>query len=215
MPFEKDNQEILDLFKLNGKEIPHEDSDIGQAIAVLQTIADRYSFTIPDADGLADDVQTELESLGWTFYPGTAASNPYAVKDDVTVDGNDKLSLIANMITGEHIEPETDTGSEVFDALDELEDKMNSDDDFSFEFDGNEYRIIKDSSIWEIYRDEIQSTVEECYDLKLDNIPNFVAFAIDWEQTAKNAYVDGYGHTFSSYDGSEEQAGEWWIFRTN
>ena len=88
-------------------------------------------------------------------------------------------------------------------------------DDFTFDFDGNEYRIISDDAIWDIYRDEIQNIVEECYDLKLNDIPDFVAFEIDWEETAQNASVDGYGHTFSSYDHSEIEAGGYWIFRTN
>lgn len=88
-------------------------------------------------------------------------------------------------------------------------------DDFTFDFDGNEYRIISDDAIWGIYRDEIQNIVKECYDLKLNDIPAFVAFEIDWEQTARNAYSDGYGHTFSSYDHSEIEAGGYWIFRTN
>ena len=88
-------------------------------------------------------------------------------------------------------------------------------DDFTFEFDGNEYRIIADSAIWDIYRDDIQRIVKECYDLKLNDIPDFVAFAIDWEQTARNVYSDGYGHTFSTYDHSEVEAGGYWIFRTN
>ena len=88
-------------------------------------------------------------------------------------------------------------------------------DDFTFYFEGNEYRIIADSVIWDIYRDEIQRIVKECYDLKLNDIPDFVAFDIDWEQTARNVYSDGYGHTFSTYDHSEVEAGGYWIFRTN
>lgn len=98
-------------------------------------------------------------------------------------------------------------------AIETLQDDLA--DDFTFEFDGNEYRIISDGAIWGIYRDEIQNIVEECYDLKFDSIPKFVAFEIDWEQTAKNAYSDGYGHTFSTYDHSEVEAGGYWIFRTN
>lgn len=91
----------------------------------------------------------------------------------------------------------------------------NLSDDFTLDFDGNEYRIISDDVIWDIYVETIKDIVEECYDLKLDSIPNFVAFSIDWEGTAKNAYADGYGHTFSGYDGSEIEAGGYWIFRTN
>ena len=27
--------------------------------------------------------------------------------------------------------------------------------------------------------------------------------AVDWEETAQNCFVDGYGHTFARYDGYE------------
>jgi hypothetical protein len=214
MAYENDCKEILNLFKLSGKEIPHEDSNTGQAIIVLQEICDAHSHTIPDARELREEMISELEDENWYIFPGNAAANPYAqIKGGLThIEDNDLFVVIgkASEIAGIGFD-----GGDFLEALDELESSMNSDDDFSFEFDGNEYRIIKDSSIWEIYRDEIQRTVEECYDLKLDNIPNFVEWSIDWEQTAKNTYVDGYGHTFSSYDGSEHEAGEWWIFRTN
>ena len=87
--------------------------------------------------------------------------------------------------------------------------------DFTLDFDGNEYRIIHEDSIWGIYVEEIKNIVESCYDLKLDQLPGFIAVSIDWENTATNAYVDGYGHTFSGYDGSEEKVGDYYIFRTN
>lgn len=83
-------------------------------------------------------------------------------------------------------------------------------------FDGNEYRIILDSAISDIYIDEIKRIVTDCYDLNLDKIPSFIAVTIDWVQTARNAFVDGFGHTFSTYDGSEyETDNGYWIFRTN
>lgn len=89
------------------------------------------------------------------------------------------------------------------------------DDDFSIEFDGNEYRVIADSAIWDIYVEAIKDIVNDCYDLKLDKLPEFLAVEIDWEQTAKNCYVDGYGHTFATYDGEEVECSDYWIFRTN
>jgi hypothetical protein len=104
-------------------------------------------------------------------------------------------------------------GSDIFDAIDAIESDIG--DDFSLDFDGNEYRLIAEDAIWEIYRDEIQQTVKSCYDFNLDEMPPFVAFEIDWEQTAKNCYADGYGHTFSGYDGSEEEIAGYYIFRTN
>jgi hypothetical protein len=87
--------------------------------------------------------------------------------------------------------------------------------EFYFEFDGNEYRIINEQSIDGIYEETIKDIVTECYDLNLDKIPSFISVTIDWQQTAQNALADGYGHTFSSYDGSEELINGWWIFRTN
>ena len=175
MAYENECNEILSLFKIAGKEVPHEDSDTGRAVMLLQAICDAHSHTIP------------------------------------TPEHDEELSEEENQ---ENAESEA---SDIFEALETLENQMDSDDDFHFEFDGNEYRIIKDDSIWDIYRDEIKNIVEDCYTdvIKLDKIPAFIAVSIDWEQTAQNAYVDGYGHTFSSYDGSEHQAGDWWIFRTN
>ena len=93
-------------------------------------------------------------------------------------------------------------------------------DDFIIDIDGNEYRVIAESAIWDIYVETIKELVNDCYDLKLDDIPSFIAFDINWERTATNTHVDGYGHTFSSYDGSECTSesinGEYyWVFRTN
>ena len=111
------------------------------------------------------------------------------------------------------------TYNEAKNALIELKDNL-EDDDWTFDLDGNEYRIIEDSAIWSIYVETIKNIVNKCYDLNLDNLPKFIEWNIDWEQTAKNAYYDGYGHTFSSYDGSEinvRKRGviDTWVFRTN
>lgn len=115
----------------------------------------------------------------------------------------------------QHEEADIDSNDlELLELYETLESEIGND-DFTVDFDGNEYRIISDSSIWEIYVEEIKNIVNDCYDLKLDKIPDFIAFEIDWEQTAKNAHVDGYGHTFASYDGEESEAAGFWIFRTN
>ncbi len=101
-------------------------------------------------------------------------------------------------------------------AIETLRESINNGEyDFTFDFDGNEYRIIHEGSIWGIYVEEIKNIVESCYDLKLDKLPEFIAVKIDWEETAANAFVDGYGHTFSGYDGSEEETAGYYIFRTN
>lgn len=103
---------------------------------------------------------------------------------------------------------------DIADVLDDINTEFSV--DFTIDCDGCEFRVIADSAIWDIYVETIKDIVTDCYDLKLDNIPAFIAVSVDWEVTATNAYVNGYGHTFSSYDGSEflTDAG-YWIFRTN
>ena len=85
--------------------------------------------------------------------------------------------------------------------------------DFTVEYGGAEYRFIHDDEIWDIYVEAIEETVRECYDLP--KYPDFVAVSIDWEATARNCYVDGYGHQFASYDHGETEHLSWWVFRTN
>lgn len=176
--------EILDLFRAAGKDVPHEDSDMGRAVQILQTICDSQNHTIPDYSGTYDGVP--IEEL-------RERDPEHEIFEEI----------------------ENDTSS-IFEALEEIENHI-GEDDFNLDFDGNEYRIINESDIWEIYRDAIQETVEDCYSdvLNLDKVPSFICVTVDWEQTAKNAFVDGYGHQFSGYDGSEEEAAGYYIFRTN
>ena len=178
MSYTSKNSEILSLFIATGKAVPTEDSDMGRAVQILQTICDSQSHTLPEVE----------TSEGWQ---GQAAP------EDIQNEN------IANF-------------SDIFEALEELEGNIGTA-DFALEFDGNEYRIISESDIWEIYKDTIKEIVEDCYSdvLNLDKIPDFISISVDWEQTAKNAYADGYGHTFSGYDHSEEEAAGYYIFRTN
>ena len=100
------------------------------------------------------------------------------------------------------------------DQLDELLENLTMEIDFYVELDGNEYRFIDEHSIWDIYVESVKEMVQDCYDL---NVPDWIA--VNWEQTAENCHVDGYGHHFSSYDGSEEEytfdGDTYYIFRTN
>jgi hypothetical protein len=101
------------------------------------------------------------------------------------------------------------------DEVRELEDKLYTDyDDFYIELDGEEYRFIHEDFIWDIYVDSIKEMVEDCYDIKA---PDWLA--IDWEETANNCYVDGYGHHFAHYDSNEYEHtiddALYYIFRLN
>ena len=96
----------------------------------------------------------------------------------------------------------------------EIEKKLNRNNDFTVEIDGEEYRFINEGVIWETYINTIKEITEDCYEI---DAPSWLA--IDWEETAENCFVDGYGHTFSSYDGSEIEytfnEENYFIFRTN
>jgi len=82
--------------------------------------------------------------------------------------------------------------------IEQLHDKLQVLADFYIEIDGQDYRFIEEQYIWDIYVDEIKQITEDCYDLKM---PDWLA--VDWEETAQNCFVDGYGHTFAHYDGNE------------
>tara|TARA_R110000824_G_scaffold138850_1_gene303758 strand:+ start:354 stop:719 length:366 start_codon:yes stop_codon:yes gene_type:complete len=98
------------------------------------------------------------------------------------------------------------------DELSEILENLEMEVDFFQEIDGCEYRFIWDEEIWDIYVKEIKSIVEDSYAI---NAPDWLA--IDWEQTAENCSVDGYGNTFNSYDGGEEilqlADDNWYVFR--
>jgi hypothetical protein len=109
--------------------------------------------------------------------------------------------------------------------------------DFTFEFEGVEHRIINRENILEILADELTS---DLYCLGCFNA-NFIAEQCNWPQElvecAKEgdayealgkaikenadmeefaeayANADGYGHHFNGWDGSENEIGEYYVFR--
>jgi len=85
--------------------------------------------------------------------------------------------------------------------------------DQTIEWDGAEYRVIAEFAIWDIYVESMTELVKECYLGGVADIPSWLA--IDWECTAENTLADGYGHHFSSYDGSESELNGFYVFRTN
>ena len=88
--------------------------------------------------------------------------------------------------------------------------------DFTLGIDGQEFRLIDEEYIRDIAQEEISETIKECYLQTFDgkDLPWWIE--IDWDKTVQNCIdADGYGHHFSHYDGSEYEAGGWYIFRTN
>lgn len=99
--------------------------------------------------------------------------------------------------------------SEIKAYIIDLNNKIESENDFFFEFDGVEHRIIHEDYIDEIWTESLIEQIKDCYDLS--DIPSFVA--IDWEQTAENCKIDGLGHHFNYYNGSEDYIGNYYVFR--
>ena len=98
-----------------------------------------------------------------------------------------------------------------------LEDMLYSQNDFTYDIDGGEYRFISDNLIEDIYHDEQIYFIEECF-LGGKELPSWIE--IDWDKTINNVFIsDGYGNHFSTYDGSEETFNydeeTWYIFRVN
>ena len=101
---------------------------------------------------------------------------------------------------------------------DEMQDllyEMDIKDDVYADLYGTEWRIIHEDVIDEIATDEIKDLVQDCY-LNGTDLDKHWWIEIDWEKTARNCITaDGYGHHFSSYDGSEYELNGWYFFRVN
>ncbi len=98
-------------------------------------------------------------------------------------------------------------------AVVEAYDNAKDGNDFTVETEEGEYRFIKEDAIERIHREEIESVVDDCY-LSDKNIPEMIKRYFDYDSFARDCRLsDGYGHHFSSYDGSEENNGTYFMFR--
>lgn len=100
---------------------------------------------------------------------------------------------------------------ELFDLIDTVMDKDGEDDFYIDDLPGGECRLIHGDDIDQIWEESLIEQIKDCYDLS--NLPDFVK--IDWQATTKNCMLDGKGHHFGTYDGSEHFCNGYYIFRTN
>lgn len=98
------------------------------------------------------------------------------------------------------------------DELQELCDNLDSA-DFNVELDGAEYRFIHDTEIEDIFAESIQDMINDCYGI--DDMPNLISNNLDWGGIVQDCMMDGYGHHFSDYDGSEQEITDYYIFRVS
>jgi len=96
------------------------------------------------------------------------------------------------------------------DNAQDLSDWIENDSDFYIEIDGEEYRLIHEGDIDEIWEESLEELLRDCYE-----VPKELENYIDYEKWVDDCKYDGKGHHFGTYDGSEYEAGGWYIFRTN
>ena len=122
----------------------------------------------------------------------------------------------------------------------EVEDAMGGDNGFNVDFDGREYRVIANDDIASVMADELSGDeyVLGCFSAyflsdiigipsdavqKIQNADGFEALGMIitadkgmlWKLVDGYIRADGAGHHFSSYDGSETDAGDFSVFCVN
>jgi hypothetical protein len=87
----------------------------------------------------------------------------------------------------------------------ELLNSLYTENDFYWEADGAEYRIICEDVIEKIHTEEVKDQTQDAY-LNTTYLEKLWWIQIDWERTARIVREsDGYGHHFSKCDGSEQE----------
>jgi len=79
-----------------------------------------------------------------------------------------------------------------------------------------DYRVLTDGETLEEWEDQIDQYIDDCV---LCELPEAYRCYFDSEKFMKDCSYDGYGHTLSPYDGSEEEStingNLYYLFRTN
>lgn len=87
-----------------------------------------------------------------------------------------------------------------------------------FSLGNQEYAIGTDSEADEAWDQSLDSYIEECITpeiekLEVGNLSAYIKF--DEEMWKRDARMDGRGHSLSSYDGNEDEAGDFYVYRLN
>ena len=108
---------------------------------------------------------------------------------------------------------ETDAHSQAIEVIEDILNKIDSEDDFYIEVDSKEYRFIHDRVIEDEFYNYNVDLIDECY---LNNVPEMVKNYFNYDKFVEDCKYDGYAHTFSSWDGSTEiELNNYTVFRTN
>lgn len=84
--------------------------------------------------------------------------------------------------------------------------------DNTFEAESAEYLVVTDEEADELWEESLDNYLKECiYPELLGTLKNY----FDDEKWKNDARYDGRGHCLSTYDGCEDQEGEYYIYRLN
>ena len=145
-----------------------------------------------------------VESL-FEQFPNTTYTEgliEYSSHDEyVELNEHQWRSVVSEVITS------TIPASEVIEACDSLEDSE------YFTLAGEEYRVLHDDDIFDVYLNAFKDHLRDCYNQ--GDLPPFLK--IDWVASALDVIAsDGYAAHFSSYDWSTHiEVGRYNLFRTN
>ena len=124
--------------------------------------------------------------------------------EDIETETIEDIILFINEIDGQ------DSAIEV---IEEILNKIDSEDDFYIEVGSKEYRFINDRIIEDEFYNYQVDLIDECY---LNNVPEVVKNYFNYDKFVDDCKYDGYANTFSSYDGSTEiELTNYTVFRIN
>lgn len=97
--------------------------------------------------------------------------------------------------------------------INQLRENLDNEKDFYLELEtGEEFRLIDEKFIDDIFEDSVIQLVEDCYFTK-DN--EFLQRYFDYDKFVQDCKMDGFWTHFNSYDWSEEFFDWYYIFRIN
>lgn len=87
-----------------------------------------------------------------------------------------------------------------------------------FSLGSKEYAIATDDEADEAWDQSLDSYIEECITPEMEKVQvgNLAAYiTFDEESWKRDARMDGRGHSLSSYDSNEDEAGDFYVYRLN
>ena len=80
----------------------------------------------------------------------------------------------------------------------------------AFNYGSAEYQVLTDDEADVLWDEYLDSYIDDCLE-----IPESIEPYFDRDAWKSDAQMDGRGHSLSSYDGCENESGEFFIYRTN